>query len=153
MKWSKFSKFSAYARAESHLVNQTVHGGLGEQFDLQMILRIPSYTSTVITYSRQIKLLEIVMQVPTSQAMLPRGPGSKNHVGLIPLANAPMLVHVGDSCQPVDSTLRCSPLAAVTTFGCILALVLFGSELKQHLAPHIVQTVRLPFRSRYQLSS
>lgn len=29
MKWSKFSKFSAYARAESHLVHQTVHGGLG----------------------------------------------------------------------------------------------------------------------------
>ena len=30
MKWARFSKFSAYARAESHLVQQTSYGAVGE---------------------------------------------------------------------------------------------------------------------------
>lgn len=67
MKWSKFSKVSAFARAESHLVHRTVHGGL------------------------------------------------------------------------------------VTTFGCILALVLFGAELQQHLMPHVEQTMTVDTAREKQL--
>ncbi len=31
MRWSKFNRLSAYARADSHLVQQTSYGALGKQ--------------------------------------------------------------------------------------------------------------------------